>query len=300
MPSKLAFVWLIVGALLLISDIPASACDCFCYYSSDCPTGAWCSYTGCIKKTVDGKLKDGICKSSFRFPTVDLFNAGEALSLWLQAYEVAGFQSGGTIGGGGPPDPDLVADALSVPLSPEQHEDIRFLAIDIQGAYLGFTVNPDLLPHQVGFFSPPVVAIAAPCGGPFRPFDNGSVLFLSPTLRGVGAVIREAVVGELRNPGEGVLEANMARIPVEFPDYRTFGRCEFPHPPEHGHAFPFPDGIACLTEELRRAVASIQPPQVGSAPALTGREMAFSVILVLIAGTLGILRQKRRSRAKPA
>jgi hypothetical protein len=97
------------------------------------------------------------------------------------------------------------------------------------------------------------------CG--YLPDDPGFIAQLGPsvdpTLADVGQLIREAIVGELREPKRRTFDHFMAQIRIKFPKYQTFDRCEFPHPEEHEHEFPYPDGIVCLAGELAGVVSSM-------------------------------------------
>lgn len=241
----------LAGVGILAPD-RARACFCDCYYSADCGVLSWCYYTKCLNRKVNGKLKDGKCKFlGLLSADGDLPDATNALDLWLQAFEV----SGGT--GGGPPDATLVAQAQAVSLPPEKHETVRQIAIAVQEAYLGRTEYTDSEPHLLGYYTPPDISEGADCDSPFAVGDHGSVAALDACHLAVGAKLRQAMIGELSNPGMGEFEARMAEIPAACPTYVTFGRCQFPHPVEHDHEFPYADGLACLEAELGRAVQSI-------------------------------------------
>lgn len=251
---------LLLAMLVLLAPGQAQACYCECYFSSDCGFLSTCKYNGCIRRRVNGKLKDGRCSFLGLFSVAELPSAGTALDLWLQAYEAAGGS------GGGPPDPTLVASAQAVPLSREQHDVIREVAISVQEAYLGLTYYSDPEVHRIGFFTSPEVAVGNSCDDPFSLNDNGTVEALDQTHLGVGQLIRDAMVGELNNPDDGYFESVMARIAIDYPEYRTYSRCEYPHP-DHGHEFPFPDGLSCLTEELGRTLGSMTAMTGGATPA---------------------------------
>jgi hypothetical protein len=225
-----------------------------CYYKDDCATGEYCNYEGCDHIKVDGKLKDGLCKKA-----QDLFAAGEvtdgadALDLLLQAFAVAG-----STGTGGPPDPALVAQAQGIPLSPEQHDFIRVLTISVMVAHLGVTDSLDDEPHLHGFVSLP--ELSGDCEFPYLPADYGSVEPLDACHLAVSDLIRQGMVGEIKSTTGGILDGFINEIPLACAEYETFLRCEYPHPPEHGHEFPYPNGITCLLEELRGAAETFPDP----------------------------------------
>ncbi|MBI4601214.1 MAG: SBBP repeat-containing protein [Planctomycetes bacterium] len=240
---------------------------CNCYYSCDCPgyssenkvyCGSYgaCNFqpygtldpTTCIGGPSCEKPFDGGCHIQ---PTA-IFASSQAavlraVTLWLLAFEAAGAR------GGGPPDRALVARARDVPLAAEEHEAVRELAIQVQALYLGIV-------QRGGLFTPP----ARSGDEPLEPQENGAVAALDRCRLDVAAKIREAISAELEAPRRGSFERRMAEIPKACPDYETPGRCEFPHPPEHGHEFPFADGIDCLTEELGAALRGLLPPEEGA------------------------------------
>lgn len=233
---------------------PANACYCNCYYDKDCGWLSSCMYVDCldwIKIEDDSirKLQDGLCKFLERFSIDDIPHTSETLDLWLQAYEVAGAS------GGGPPDPGLIEQAQSLPLTEEQHNIIREIAISVQAAYLGLTEYPDTLEHRLGFFTPP--SLSGDCIYSFPPEDNGALEPLDDNFLSVGYLVRQAMVQELNEPGVGVFESYMSQIPETFPDYEAYGRCEYPHPSGHEHDFPYYDDLACLNGELKAYVDDI-------------------------------------------
>ena len=213
------------------------ACDCNCYFDTDCGAVRWfCDTKANCTPAGDpvGKL-DGVCILPPQYETLDLITYSTALGLLLEAFESAGAS------GGGPPDPVLVATALSLDLPEEQHEDIRRLAVHIQLSYLG-----------LDFFTPP--SLSEDCAEALPNGDHGVIAPLALFQLDVGALIRQAVVGELQSPGQGIFQSLMSLIPIVAPQYETPGRCEFPHPPEHDHPFPFVDGLDCLETQLSETV----------------------------------------------
>ena len=234
-------------------------CECYPGLDRDnCGLLSACILGGCTNRRVNGKLKDGRCKF-LGILGQDISNTAQAMDLWLQAYEVSG------AGGGGPPDPVLVASAQSVPLSSEQHELVRQIAISTQGMYLGWTSYLNDEEHLVGFFTPPALTRSEICDNPYEPGDHGIVEPLDACRLAVGQLIRQAMVGELQNPGQGIFDTFMGEIPVACPEYVTYQACEFPHPPSHGHPFPYADGLSCLSFVLMQPLVSIM-----AGPLLTG------------------------------
>ena len=260
--SSNLFVAGLVGVLCVTVAAPSTeACLCNCYpgHERECGFLSWCKFGGCPGRRVNGKLKDGRCKflGIFFAGAGDVPNAAEALDLWLQAYEVA------AASGGGPPDSGLVRAAQSVLLSLEQHEVIRQLAIATEGMYLGWTSYPDEEEHLIGFFTPPEVQEDADCDEPYPPDDHGIVEALDECYLGVGELIRQAMVGELLDPGKGVFDSFMAQVPEACPKYMTYQACEFPHPKSHGHDFGFKDGLSCLSFVMMEPLDSMM---AGSLP----------------------------------
>lgn len=262
-----ACLWLVPAIFLfgILVPRPALACSCDCYYNDDCSGLSWCGDYGSCTRV--GK-KDGTC-SFWNFPGVDRPTYAAVLDLWLQAYEVAG------AGGGGPPDPALVAQAqaASASLPPQNAQDIRELAFFIEAAYLG-------LANDGGAFAPPTRP--ENCSAQYPPGENGVVDSIDPCTLAVAQTIREAFVAELLSPGEGNFQAIMAEIPAACPTYATPGRCEYPHPPSHGHPFPYPDGLSCLTGELFG-------PLQGLSPGVTAIPSLSAVGLIILASLFGLL-----------
>ncbi|MFC2173185.1 hypothetical protein ACFLU6_11225 [Acidobacteriota bacterium] len=230
----------------------ATSADCkniFRYWDWICGWGWWCDPP---KKhpTWDGK-----CYRRTFFLSAEVPSATQALDLWLLAYETAGAT------GGGPPDPLLVEAARQVPLDAKQHETIRLMAFQIQSLYLGVTEHPSIPPRAPGLFEHP--------SGPgdrinkaLPPDQNGYVPALAPDLLAVAFLVREGVIGEMLNPDQGVLDAQMSQLPILFPTYAPLGMCEYP-PPMGPENFPYADGLECLTEELRELAHSVLPKMKG-------------------------------------
>jgi hypothetical protein len=247
--SILGAVLLVIGLLTVAPQ--AWACLCKCYFSDECDeaNGYKCDRKNCDHNKVNGKLKDGICRKPSSVSTQDQAVAAEALDSWLQAYAVAGATNGGE------PDQRLIEEALSLPLTPQQHQDIRDLALNVVLDALGTTSYPDEFHAVGGLFSLPLVAQPVDCDNA-ETLDNGVIAPLDRTSLGVFNIIKDAVVGELRSPGMGILEEGLARIPEEYPDYTTYGVCEFPRV-QGGATYPFADGLDCLNSEIRASVHSV-------------------------------------------
>lgn len=274
-------------SLLIHSE--AAACDCDCYWSCDCGFLSYCSYGSCIKgtgtsgtdntcATTATKLLDGECSFLGLFSTTELPDGADSLEFWLQAYESAGAN------GGGPPDPSLVALAQGIGLTSKQHEVLRASAIAIQVLYLGdVDVPPE---HTPGFFTTPTIPGGSSCDAPLPAGDHGLVQPLDPCHLAVGALVRQAVVGELRDPNQGVFDSFMSQIPTVCPTYETFMRCE--DDPE----MPYPDGLTCLTEELRIWVTGLGGGP-GNVPAVSQWGLLLLALLVATAGTLVFIRRAK-------
>jgi hypothetical protein len=254
----------IVGAVLLVIGLVAIApqawaCLCKCYFSTDCASGEYCDWNNCTHQTVNGKLKDGLCKKRSTVEPSDQEPAGTALAIWLDAFADAGAN------GGGEPTAEVLAQLEGIGLRDALHADVREIALSIFGQTVGYTSFPDDMHANPGFFSAPLF-VAEPSPQPCAldlaviQIDNGVVAPLDDTLLGVTALVRDAVTEELRTPGLGILEATLARIPEEFPNFVTTGNCEFPR--VHRERTPYSDGLSCLTGELRLIVHSVlaNPP----------------------------------------
>jgi hypothetical protein len=210
---------------------------------------------------------------------------GQAVDLWVRAYEVAGVR------GGGPPDANLLAQAQSLALTPRQQGEIRQLAISIVTLVLGPTVYGDSLSHLRGHFLPPT---SDDDGGPFPEGDNGVVEQLDSSLCAAVASIRAGMVEELQSPNQGLLESRMGQILQVDPNFKTYQRCEYPHPADHDHPFPYANGIACLTAEMRRIADVLIASQRGLAdPGVPGTTPVGTTALVLAMLVTGLLVARR-------
>src|SRR5574341_709282 len=291
--SRASYTLLFGVVCLLLLPARADA-YCKCYYNQDCQGDGGCGVLrpygsrARLCSHVAGQCKpdpsypnklDGLCVGSRSFfSPVELPTAALACSLWLRAYEVAGSS------GGGPPDSGLVAQAYGLGLSSAQNEDIRIVAHFIQALYLG-------LDSAGGDFTPSL--LRPNCDDPLPPSSNGFVGAIDSSTLAVGVVIREAIVGELRSPGRGVFYTKRGQIPSVSPQYLTFGRCEFPHPPEHGHPFPYPDGISCLAAEAFGAVSLLLGGQ--PVPSLTTYGLIIFALLLFGSLVWQVSRKRRLS-----
>lgn len=242
-----------VSMLGVLATPARAACDCAS--AADCAAGnllkwfctwSWCSPPAAHPSWDGWCLQDNI---PWWKTQADYNNAIMALDLWLQAYE----QAGST--GGGPPGAALADAALSIPLSPDQHQGIRRLAIQIVGLYLGLKDHPLIPPLTPGLFLHPEGPGSIP-GDPLPDGENGTVDPLDATLLGVAALVRQAVIGELQNPGAGEFDTIFDNIATSFPAYEPFFRCQFPRPVGL-EDFTYADGMQCMREELRSVVTFI-------------------------------------------
>jgi hypothetical protein len=254
----LGLVLLTAGVIAIANN--AFACtNCNCYFSADCASGQSCSYSsGCRVWSANGKRVDGTCSgggTNTVFNSTDSPIAAQALDLWLQAYEFAGLR-------GGDPDESLIEQARALPLSPEQHNLIRHLAIDTEIALFGLAADPD---DENGRFILPQSAIGVidicpvPEPAPLSPLSeigaaNGTLLPLDPASSTVGQIVREAMVAELKNPYHSDFHHIMSRISREAPVFESSGICD------GGPRFPFKDTLDCLNQEVLRMVHSTVLP----------------------------------------
>ncbi len=249
----------VAGAMASVGTTP----DCDCYTKDDCK-GQFnsCELGSCTKKG-SPKTKDGRCKHGSAYLTArDFAAAGYSLEVWLRAYEEAGAH------GGGPPDSVALQEVQNMPLAPEQLADIRETAIQIIFLCLGRASYGDSLPHILGTFTPPT--FTGELLEPFAPGDNGSVAALTPCQLLKLSLVRQAFVGELEVPGQGIFTEKMCAIRTACADQTTYGRCEYPHPASHHHAVNYADGLECLTAELAASLQTLTRghlPQLG--PSLT-------------------------------
>ncbi len=47
---------------------------------------------------------------------------------------------------------------------------------------------------------------------------------------------------------------------MQFPTFSGFGRCEFPHPSEHGHSFDYINAIDCIKNEMEPTISALFAP----------------------------------------
>jgi len=233
----------------VIPSAPPKKPQCECYYNKDCFFWNVCTDFGkCIvnRGGPDGKIQDGMCRF-FLWASVDENNnrmlAAESVDNYLLAYEMASME------GSRQPDSKYIELALDPNISQEGHIAIQNIVNNI----MVFTVGPSEyeidVPHRLGYYNPPSVVIEE-----FSMEDQlaglGTIEPIDETTLGALSIVREAVVSEIQNPEKGRFENQMNSLREI--NYETFARCQFPHPPEHEHEFPFEDGISCLISEMGR------------------------------------------------
>lgn len=246
-------VVLFAGVLVLPTTLEAALPSqqwfgCTCYFDSDC--GGW-DYCGAGFLCGDRGKNDGTC-DILHWPgqpgiqhEARAFMA-RSLDLRLQAYETA------LENGGGLPDSVLMTKANKFPLSPKTHEDLKKVAAFIQVMLHGT--------HRKGWAFVDIKPLDECCSYPSDPDDFGRLEFgknQKITPLGVAEIVRSAIVEEIRDPNRGIYEDKMGLIRSDFPNFKPVHRCEFPHPKEHGHLFPFYDGVDCLIDQLESVLHSL-------------------------------------------
>ncbi len=112
------------------------------------------------------------------------------------------------------------------------------------------------VPHRLGYYNLPDTIeynfeikkknnLPTPEFGTLEQMDDPTIQALSIT--------RNAIVAEIQEPNNGIFENQMNSL-REIEGYGAFGRCEYPHPEEHGHVFFYEDGIDCLISEMGRMI----------------------------------------------
>lgn len=285
------FSFVLTIALTLSLQRSANAfpgqCSCSCKNSSQCSGLTWCGpEPWACRPTIGitGKRLVGQCNfwNSSDVSAGMNQNVADALEFWLLAFEAAGNS------GGGPPNASLVAMANAVPLPPSIARTTRELALAVQADFLGVVADG-------GRFTPPPSPAA--CNDPITPGQNGSILPYLSCNAGVAQIIRQAMVNELRNPNQGNFQSQMSQIPFACPSYTTVGRCTYP-PPDGPGVFPYPNGLTCLSEELRAPLDSLYETMTGPVPAVSGFGVVVMCLLMLVGG--GIVVQVRKTRASAA
>ena len=196
---------------------PGGIFGCQCYFNSDC--GGW-DYCGAGWLCRDQGKNDGQC-SIYHWPGqpgVENLRAvmASSLDLRLRAYEVALEKKGG------PPDSRLMQQARELPLPPESHEDLKRVAAFVQVMLHGL--------DRKGWSFVTVKPLDDSSSYPSDPFDFGSLVFgesQNPTPLGVAKLVRSAMVGEVRDPGQGIYVGSMNRIRSDFPNFKPVHRCEW-------------------------------------------------------------------------
>jgi hypothetical protein len=240
----------------------------------------------------DGK-NDGICggDEGTTFSGVTSTPASIAVEKWLRAFETAGAN------GGGAPDSSLVQQAQAVPLSKFQHEAIRRFVIGVQIAYLGYDVYADPnVPHLLGSYSAPAADPNSMIALSFQYYptgQNGTVHALNACTLAVGQVVRSSIVRAVQTEDLSVMDNLATSITAACGTYATFGRCEYPHPASHGHAFPYCDGATCLASELKLSVMDTFFHSGEEIPALTPFGVLLLTLSFLTVGAILLLRRGR-------
>jgi len=251
--------------------------NCDCYYANDAEKceesygdGATCGgYMECKEGTpVDGKRIDGTCRANDSDKSRDsqeLESIANAMDAYLIAYESAGSS------GGGKPDLDQEFLAESLNLTPDEIFEINRLANDIVMLVTGPVYSEDGLPHHQGHYF----------GLTLDSDDRMSrVAAMEESTLTALSHVRKGVIAEILNPKMNLFNQHMLSLNEKVPSYDAFGRCEYPH--EHDHAFPYNDGIDCLTFEIQGILNwynRVDPQHIAEQPSVMSISSDGSVIV---------------------
>ena len=225
----------------------AVACDkddvshCGCYLSGDCSddnTVGCNRYRTCTACDGGGNSDfDGKCTGAPGIFIHDVLGFANALDHYVMAFEIT------SKNGGGVPDDNMIRIANSFNLEAELMEHVRKLAISIVDQSAGLT-ECSISPCVTGY-------LTLPTPEEFFAGENGTIEEMPKEILNVVKTVRQAFTSQLITNGEkGLFEKKMKTIYKIAPNYTGFGRCQFPHPSEHGHEFIFQDAVDCLTKEL--------------------------------------------------
>jgi hypothetical protein len=150
------------------------------------------------------------------------------------------------------PNENYLTAALDPKLPYDGHLAIQNIVHNVMIATVGPTEYEIEVPHRLGYYNLPDPIeynfeikkknnLPTPEFGTLEQMDDPTIQALSIT--------RNAIVAEIQEPNNGIFENQMNSL-REIEGYETFGRCEYPHPKEHGHPFVYEDGIECLISEM--------------------------------------------------
>jgi len=250
---------------------PAPKPQCECYYNKDCFFLNVCTDFGkCIvnKGGPNGKIQDGMCRF-FLFTLLDKGDnrnlSAKAVDNYLLAFETSAME------GISEPNENYLTAALDLKLPYEGHLAIQNIVNNVMIATVGPTEYEIEVPHRLGYYNLPDPIeynfeikkknnLPTPEFGTLEQMDDPTIQALSIT--------RNAIVAEIQEPNNGIFENQMNSL-REIEGYGAFGRCEYPHPEEHGHVFPYEDGIDCLISEMGRMIHKFN--DIGAPEPTTGR-----------------------------
>lgn len=198
------------------------------------------------------KTYDGMCTFFWWAGLVNYTDrnlAADAMDSYFKAFEMAGVS-------GGEPDLTLIEKARSIDIAPKGRETVEKVAMNSLILLIGRAEYDDDNPHRRGYFHFPVITSEDPTTST----GTLSYAWVDPmhesVLTGLGHV-RKAIVAQIREPDEKRFSESMDALRNVVPELLTFGRCEYPHPPVHGHEFVYDDGIDCLSSELAYVFAAL-------------------------------------------
>lgn len=140
----------------------------------------------------------------------------------------------------------LINEVINSELSNLQKAQIFDLTVHIVALYAG-SLHYHNLPHRSGFFYYPDTA-----------FLWGILYPTSNEIKLEGTVIREAIFQQLLDFNDTSKFDNIFNTLYTIaPEYISYGRCEYPHPYQHNHVFPFIDGFDCLKKELKDIISDL-------------------------------------------
>ena len=232
---------------------PSPKPQCECYYNRDCFILNVCTDLGTCIVNTDGPSTKTIQDQMCRFFLFTLLDEGDnrnlsakAVDNYLLAFETSAMK------GISEPNENYLTAALDPKLPYDGHLAIQNIVHNVMIATVGPTEYAIEIPHRLGYYNLPDYIeynfeikkknnLPTPEFGTLEQMDDPTIQALSIT--------RNAIVAEIQEPNNGIFENQMNSL-REIEGYGAFGRCEYPHPEEHGHVFPYEDGIDCLISEM--------------------------------------------------
>lgn len=225
--------------------------SCNCYLNADC-VGGGIGFRVCqtqpgtcrVWRTSNNKLQDGSC-TFFWWAGLDAPAGREAFA--AAADGVLGAYADIAVAGGAPAAATIEAALATVPVA--AHPAVELVAMNSLILIIGRIQYDDLNPHARGHFHYPQ-ATAIDYRRSTHTLGYAQIEPLDTAVQRVLATSRRALVEYIRRPDRENFMRTMLGLRAAKSSYSGFGRCEFPHPPEHRHPFVYEDAADCIAGEL--------------------------------------------------